>query len=95
MAQAAPLPRETESTAEIRKSIDAVADRYSAPPLTIDASADAMRSPARQMQNTLGREFAALDDVEPWPMRRTVALVTITCGAFWTGVYFLIAALVG
>ncbi len=63
--------------------------------LSVDASAGAY-SPARHMQETLGREFAAhYATEEAWPLRRTVAFVMLTCGAFWTAVYFLIAAFVG
>lgn len=63
--------------------------------LTIDDPATGLMSPARQMQATLGREFAAVDGIEPWPLRRTVALVMLTCGGFWTAVYMTIAALTG
>ena len=65
--------------------------------LTIDTPVKASPSPARRMQETLGREFAALevDNVPAWPLRRTVALVMMSCGAFWTAVYFVVAALVG
>ncbi|MEM9422120.1 MAG: hypothetical protein AAF986_06415 [Pseudomonadota bacterium] len=63
--------------------------------LTIDDPASAIFSPARQLQQTLGREFAGVEQIEPWPVRRTIALVTCTCGAFWTAVYFAIAALTG
>ena len=63
--------------------------------LTIDTSAAAAASPARQMQNTLGREFSAVDQVERWSARQTVGFVICTCGAFWTAVYFGIAALIG
>lgn len=64
--------------------------------LSVDLSAAAVASPAKQMQNTLGQEFGALEGVEgQWSARSTMALVICTCGAFWTGLYFLIAALVG
>ena len=55
----------------------------------------AMASPVAQLQAALGAEFAVLDDEERWPLRWTVAMVFTTCGAFWTGVYFLVAALIG
>lgn len=60
-----------------------------------EASAAAMASPARAMQHALGTQYAAADDEERWPLRRTVALVFTTCGAFWTMVYFIVAALIG
>ena len=59
-------------------------------PLSIEERL-AFRSPARRMQETLGREFAAVED-QPWSARRTVAFVALTCGAFWTCVYFVVAA---
>lgn len=62
-------------------------------PLSIDDRSAAM-SPARRMQQTLGREFAEVED-QPWSQRRTIAFVALTCGAFWTCVYFVVAALVG
>ena len=71
-------------------------------PLSIDdraafvSPASSIISPARRMQETLGREFAEVElDGKPWSQRRTIAFVALTCGAFWTCVYFLIAALMG
>ena len=54
-----------------------------------------LASPAARLQATLGAEFAHHEDEERWPLRWTVAMVFTTCGAFWTGVYFLVAALIG
>ncbi|WOI53833.1 hypothetical protein [Parvularcula sp. LCG005] len=63
--------------------------------LNIDAQSAAL-SPARRMQETLGREFGdAAEAIEPWPIRRTVAFVIFACGAFWTAVYFAVAAIAG
>lgn len=62
-------------------------------PLSIEERL-ALHSPARRMQETLGREFAAAED-QPWSPRRTVAFVALTCGAFWTCVYFVVAAAIG
>ena len=55
----------------------------------------ALSSPAARLQATLGAEFAHGPDEERWPLRWTVAMVFTTCGAFWTTVYFVVAALIG
>ena len=55
----------------------------------------ALTSPAARLQATLGAEFAHAPDEERWPLRWTVAMVFTTCGAFWTTVYFVVAALIG
>lgn len=55
----------------------------------------ALASPAARLQATLGAEFAHAPDEERWPLRWTVAMVFTTCGAFWTMVYFIVAALIG
>ena len=57
--------------------------------------AGAMASPAARLQATLDAEFAIADEAERWPLRWTVAMVFLTCGAFWTAVYFVVAALIG
>lgn len=63
-------------------------------PLSIDDRVPLV-SPARRMQQTLGREFADVElDGKPWSQRRTIAFIALTCGAFWTLVYFFVAALV-
>lgn len=67
-------------------------------PLSVEdaprTAASATASPARAMQEVLGREFAQYEEGEaPWSLRRTVAFIVLTCGAFWTAVYFAIAAL--
>jgi hypothetical protein len=65
-------------------------------PFTAEDALGADVSPARRMQAALGREFGVVAAEAPqWPLRRTVAFVMFTCGAFWTAVYFAIAALVG
>lgn len=65
-------------------------------PFTVGDALGADASPARRLQATLGREFGAVAaDAPTWPVRRTVAFVMFTCGAFWTAVYFAIAAMVG
>ncbi|RFB04786.1 hypothetical protein [Parvularcula marina] len=64
-------------------------------PLSIDDRVPLV-SPARRMQQTLGREFAQAElDGEPWSKRRMIAFVAMTCGAFWLCVYFAVAALIG
>lgn len=68
-------------------SIEAVSSDI---PLSID-DRDYL-SPARILQESLGREFARTEE-QVWSTRRTVAFVGLTCGAFWTGVYFLIASM--
>ena len=55
----------------------------------------ALSSPAARLQATLGAEFADIPGEERWPLRLTVAAVFTTCGAFWTAVYFVVAALIG
>ena len=55
----------------------------------------ALSSPAARLQATLDAEFAHAPDEERWPLRWTVAMVFTTCGAFWTMVYFVVAALIG
>jgi hypothetical protein len=86
---------------EVRNVIGEPAPTADAParefePLTVEETLDSLSSPARRMQATLGREFGAVEaEGEPWPLRRTVAFVTITCGAFWTAVYLVVRALVG
>lgn len=52
-------------------------------------------TPVGQLQAALGAEFAAAPDEERWPLRWTVAMVFSACGAFWTSVYLLVAALIG
>ena len=55
-----------------------------------------LTSPARALQAALGAEYAVAEDAEPrWPLRVTVAAVFGTCAAFWTMVYFVVAALIG
>lgn len=85
-------PSTSEVPAETRKEAT-VRDISGQIPLSVDDRA-MFRSPARRMQETLGREFAAVED-EPWSPRRTVAFVTLTCGAFWTCVYFVVRAALG
>lgn len=88
MAQPAPKPTIDPSI----EPSEPTAEAFEA--LTIDDAGAA--SPARQMQNTLGREFGmATDASSQWSARQTMAFVIFSCGAFWTGLYFLIAALVG
>lgn len=82
---AAPQQAASQSTPSATVAIDAQA----APPMA------GIMSPARAMQETLGREFAGVEQAEVWPLRRTVATVILTCGLFWTAVYFAVAAIVG
>ncbi|MEM6650924.1 MAG: hypothetical protein AAF603_11810 [Pseudomonadota bacterium] len=94
MAQTARIDVSSAQTTPVE---DTPHDDASSPQLTIDDPSAASKSPARAMQETLGREFAMVEATEEnvWPLRQTVALVMLGCGAFWTAVYFAVAAFVG
>lgn len=87
------LQNETQPLEEAAPIEPAVRDISGDIPLSIDDRA-AILSPARRMQETLGREFAEIED-EKWSTRRTIAFIALSCGAFWTFVYFMVAAAIG
>lgn len=93
MPKAAPLTTEHEARNVLG---EAAPDEAAFEALTIDTSPSATASPARHLQNTLGREFGAVEtEADQWSARRTMAFVVCTCGAFWMALYFVIAAIVG
>jgi hypothetical protein len=93
-----PLPAETlQETDPEARAAEAAPSPWNSPEerRAYYAEAAAMASPARRLQADLASEFDREWDAERWPLRRSVALVFTTCGAFWTLVYFIVAALIG
>ncbi|WP_031551392.1 hypothetical protein [Parvularcula oceani] len=91
-----------EETAEPRSPFESAAQRRA---FYEDAATVTLRgtgpgeaagpSPARQMQAALDAEYSRSEDEERLPLRWTFAMVLGVCGAFWTMVYFVVAALIG
>lgn len=68
------------------------------PPIAAPADAEvnlAIPSPAHALQSELETAFRPDQAGKRWSLRRTAALVVLSCGAFWVAVGLGISALLG